>query len=433
MPRCGGNQFEIVINKLHPTTCEPLPWAVGNVFAGEMDLRGILAHEFGHALNLGHPANGEGAVMAAGHDGGSTRYRDLYQWDLKCAAQIAGHRNLTGYRRHHWNGTLENEVAFTGTWNVSKVAAGVTHFDQQLWWSAAIKRNDCLAWTRSLNTLDTNCTLADNRMGIGPTARLWLEDMSTDRVLYASYGEAPEYDLNARHFGMVHWSSNEFLNEGLWWLSHCGSMTDWMTCGATQPPVYTGKAMGVGWDAGNSRTVFAWAHQNRLSDSADGEVRVAIGYINDAVLPQPTLMGVRTTAPPAVACGPTSTAAGGHRCILAYVNKNNPWNEISIIRFTPSQGAMRYELSTAPAHLACEAPLVVPCSTGSRIAAWYHDGKFWLAYRPTRLEEQPLQVINSTNGFVNGGYNYVGSFGYSAIGPSVGADWTANNQLVYAR
>jgi len=71
-----------------------LNFSVGSVGPDELDLVDVLTHEFGHALALAHPSemwetgfHVEAAMRVTNSPGrdslGTTRRRDLWQWDLE--------------------------------------------------------------------------------------------------------------------------------------------------------------------------------------------------------------------------------------------------------------------------------------------------------------------------------------------------------------
>lgn len=69
----------------------PRDWGVGDIVAGGFDLVQNFAHEAGHTIGLGHPANGEKGIMS-GLVVGADYQRDLYQYELKCADEAGGFR-----------------------------------------------------------------------------------------------------------------------------------------------------------------------------------------------------------------------------------------------------------------------------------------------------------------------------------------------------
>lgn len=249
--RClnGGKftQFRIVIFTKNSSGTQ-WPWAAGDIGTGQLDLASVMTHEFGHTMRLGHPGSGEASVM--GPIGtGTTLHRDLYQWDLKCARQISGHRALTAYRRSQSSGTLGSEAQFTTTWPVAKVSAGRTKYTGSLRWAAALTLDAGIIWTMDLDQSNSNYIGADVRVGIGPTESTWRENESIDRVLYGSYEEYQgvnpvPWQWASKHILKTSRSNNGFYNYTPGTLSHCTEMTGWMTCSNYQP-VYTGKAPAV--------------------------------------------------------------------------------------------------------------------------------------------------------------------------------------------
>lgn len=69
----------------------------------------------------------------------------------------------------------------------------------------------------------------------------------------------------------------------------------------------------------------------------------------------------------------------------------------------------------------------------SRIAAWYHNGNFYVAIRPIRTGQQ-LEVFQSADGAT--WTVVVGSWqgAYTTTGPAAASTWTTgNNVLMYMR
>jgi hypothetical protein len=409
--RCNNNQFRIAIKRTNWNSPE--------------ELSQVMSHEFAHALGLDHPLYGEGAIIQTSHE-----HRDeIYEYDLKCAAEVAGHRALTGIRRDHISGVLYGEQPFTGTWKVARASAGLTRSAGVWQFAAAVKRDDCVAWTRLLDTNNTRCTTIDNRIGIGPVETIWQENNNIDRIIYSTFAESPQYSKYSNRLAVVHWSSNGFENQWAWWLSYCTAMSSWMTCDGTTP-IYTGAPMAVAWHNGLNRSVFAWRRQRR--DWGDHkEILIAVGHVNDATLPTPqhTPIYDYSEIPPAVVC--RAGQAGGYDCILAYAYGSQ--RELRVRRFSVTAGATRYELTfePGPAHQLEFAWAGGKFGTGSGVAAYYHDNRFWLAFSDLRYPGQELMLWESTDGAI-WTWSYA-NLGYSAVAPTAVSYWWVNNRLVYAR
>ena len=422
-----ATQFVIVV---HKTDAAANPWnfSIGAIGPTQWDLVQTLTHELGHTTRLGHPANGENASMTP-TSMGTNRSRDLYQWDLKCSSEISGHRSLKGYRRVHGGGALGAEALVTGDWAIAKISAGVTHLTGSWDWAHSTKRSDCMTWTRGLGTANTNCAGGiDNRVGIGPTEATWREDHSIDKVFYASFDEFPTaFAADAKHRARYSRSSNGFLSAISGSLSTCTAMTGFLSCVDTTP-IYTGKAIAVGWDDHNNRTVTVWANQTRLNDAAERQLRVSVGTVNHLTLPVFDSLGVQSNIPPAVACD--ALVGGDYDCIVAFTDQNDLLNEVKIRRFSASAGPQRYLLNLDPnIH-----QVMLNVRTGSRLAVWSNNGKFWLAVRPIRTVggNQLLELFSSVDGaaWVTEGAGLAAA----ATGPTAASVWAGpSNVLMYAR
>ncbi len=401
----------------------PWNWSVGTISAGEWDLVQTLAHEFGHTMRLGHPANGEAATMTPTSQS-TNRVRDLYQWDLKCLSEISGRRQLTGYRRLHSGTTFGAETATTGASPIVHLSSGVTKYTGGWQWSTAFARNDCTAWQPNFDNTKTQCTSVPQQVGIGPRTAVFREDETMDRIFYSNYTELPTpYAADGKHPVQYNRSSDGFVTRISGSLSHCSAMSGFFTCSGTTP-VYSGKPVAVAWDVGNSRAIFAWANQTRLNDSQERRVKVAVGFINNLTLPQPDDLPVQSSIGPAVAC--TDGTANAYSCIVAYTDQNSTLADLRVRRFTPVAGANRYSLSVDPTtHF-----VLSNVRTASSVAAWYNQGRFWLLVRPIRTS-QNLEAYSSTDGAT---WTSAGSYGYSAVGPTAASYWSlVNNTVGYAR
>jgi hypothetical protein len=454
-PRCrnsqgNAEQFEIEIFARQTDDGAPgdfWPWSVGDVGSDELDLPGILTHEFGHAMNINHPAHGEFAVMdicfnadceplapPPGYPGGgggdiegSTRQRDLYAYDLKCAEEISGHRTLSAYRRWQTSGgSLGGEWAFTGTSAVAQASAGATWHTGSQWTAAAFKRDTCTAWTRGLGVSNTSCTGIDDRVGIGPTEATWRENPSIDRVFYADWEETPMWAFNAKHRARYERSDDGFQSGVVGSMNYCATMNDWMSCSPFfQTPLYTGKQLAFAWDNWRNRTVAAWARQTRNDDAADRRVMIAIGHIEHWLLPEPDHLDVRTTIPPAVACDAFS--AGNYDCIVAFTDQADPLNTLRIRRFWSGHCGDRYCLT--PQSLDPDTYILSGRRTAAPVALWFNDGNFYLMYRQISPYQQ-LALYESSNGV---SFSFVQFLNHSGIGSSAASYVQGADYVVYAR
>ncbi len=401
----------------------PWNWATGNIGATQWDLVQTLSHEMGHTQRLGHPSGGEQAVMDP-TEIGTNRKRDLYQWDLECLEQISGHRSRTVMRRIHSGAAIGSESSTSS--GHAKVSSGLTHNTGTWLWSTANKRNPCFGWTATSSPA-TNCTTADlgidSTAGVGPVNAIWREDEDMNRVFYGDAAETPTYAWDGKHYMRYQRSDDGFNSTNIaGYLRSCDSMTGFLTCSSSSY-VFSGREISVAWDNYNNRATTAWINQNRLNDSASREVMIATGFVNNFTLPVPSSLGVQSSIAPAVACNAFS--AGGYDCIVAYTDQSASFKNVRIKRFWSSTGTDRYNIHIASGF----DTIAVNVPTASRVAAYYHDSKFWVVVRPMRTN-QNLELYSSSDGQT---WTSEGSLGYSDIGASAINYWTISNMVTYAR
>jgi hypothetical protein len=394
--------------------------------ANQWDLVQTMTHEFGHTMRLGHPST-EDATMTP-TTMGTNRSRDLYQWDLECAASISGHRSLTGYRYTH-SASFSSESAFTsGTgWPVANVSVGVTSSATPgVWgWATSVKQSACTNWLSAFSPATAKCTSISTTVGMSPTEAVWREDTTNDRIFYADYLDLPTaYDASSTHRVAYRRSTNQFTSQVSGSLSSCTAMSGFFVCNGTTP-VQSGKHVSVAWDNLHNRTVFAWVNQNRANNAQEREIRLAIGNIAHTTLPQHDSLGVQSSVTPGVAC--ESFSAGGFDCIVAYVDQTNTANRVRTRRFYASAGANKYNLVLDPnVYDVSFAP------TASRVAAWYNgtNSKFYIATRPQRVNEL-TEIFESTDGAT---WTFLQTLNASVVGPSAASVWEGPvNALVLAR
>jgi len=373
-------------------------FGVGDVSGtNKLDLESIIAHEFGHVVGLGHPAQGgeeDEATMQLTDDGaGRMRRRDLYQWDIECANGYSPgypqhQRSLTGYEQFQVGSYVYSQTAFTGAWNVAKATASMTHHNGYWQWSSAVKREDWLYWTEDLDTADT-MPVSASYLTAAFTSGLWREDLSMDRGFSSEYLDYPDsYDLLGKHRVYYYRSSNGFQSDSSSPLYHCNSMTGWMTC-SSMSNVFSSEPVAVAWVPQYSRSVVAWVNQNRLDNAESWEIFVSIGTLQHWLLSEPDKLGVRSSVSPGVACASASSPLGA-TCVVAYVSVSDPYQRVKLRKYIPIPWGDRYQLFFI-------SETTTSLATGSRIAAWFADGKFWFAARSMDVG-QAVAAYNSTDG-----------------------------------
>jgi len=357
---------------------------------------------------------------------GTTRRRDPYQYDIDClndAVSGPGKRQLQGFARYQLSGVLLSEFGFTNDDDISQLSVGMTKSGTSWQFSAALQKDECMAWTKYLSGDFTQC-LDSAAVGIFPTDAVYREAEDYDLVLFSDHLDYPTaHGVTSKHRVRFRRSNTEFSTYSSYLLARCVSMTGFMNCLQTSY-VYTSEGLAVAWDDWNSRVVNVWVEQTRLDDGADHEVMVAVGTITTNVLPEPDTLGVKSAVTPAVAC--KGGAANGYDCVVAYVDLDAAnYNQVSVRRFWNHGGSLKYNIQKD------SLTTTIPSAfTGSRIALWYSFGKFWLAVR-SATPGQPTALFSSTNSVTWTVVNY--DIGDTIVGPSAISYRTDNaNGLVYA-
>lgn len=430
--RCTGNsQFLITIYALN-SAGNLRNWETDGATIGatEDDLMQTATHEFGHTLRQGHPDTGTYGVMTPTTTG-ENRQRDLYQVDYKCATNWSGHRRTGAYERfHHTNGTFNSEINIFGSWGIARISMGITMHNGTVDWAAGAKRDTCPFFTHWLNQADSVCLNAGSDTAndyIGPitlagdyNATPW-----EDRLFHVSFDEYPTNGASGSDHRLRYMRSTDGFDN---WIRdsmvECSAMSGWMTCNGTTD-VRTGLASGYAWDDYNDEPVIAWAHQNRDNNTTSRRINVAVGKVGAKTLPQSfSVAGVQSLVRPGVVCK-NNQIAGGYDCMVAVVPPTEALYQIHVYRFWLSTGTNRYEINLAPTHFV----FGTNEATSTGIAAWFHDDRFWIAFR-TFDADQNLEVWHSSD---TSSWTKDSLVAYSDTGPSAASYWTGNNVLTYTK
>ena len=397
--------------------------------SNEFDLLQTLTHEFGHTLHLGHPSGQYGTMRATTI--GTNRQRDLYYWDMACVQDLAEappERSTKIRRRFIANGTLSGEQVPFSNWIQSKGSPGITWMTGSARFSAAAKQTSVTStpwWTREHDQANTtNFPVSESHRDlIGMfTEATFREDRTQDRVFWVGLPDHPDnLDADSSHRMRYRRSSNGFQSTNFGTLKECDSMTGFLQC-QSHSYIRSGKPPAISWDYEVSRTVLAWVNQNRDDNARSREIRIAVGYIDNYLLPRATATGIQSNVTPGLAC--RTNRAAGENCLLAYVDQTDGEQRIRLRRFTPVRNATGYGLNWHPT-----VTTFTSASTASRIALWYHDGKWWMAYR-TNSPGQWLQVFQSEDSLT---WSALQPPSYTDVGPTAISYWSGNNVLFYAK
>ncbi len=348
----------------------------------EFDLQTLMTHEFGHPFGLGHL---DDAIMHEVYQN-TVKGRDVFHADIECTRQVIGERQTAGYARLVENGTLSNELAYTWL-PVANSAVGMGNLAGTPRWTSVSKDTFGLYWLENFVAPSFNRLDQPNEDALSVfTPAVWREQPSVNRVFYSKAEPGRDGIQSVR----VRRSVNGFQNEIDEALEECTNSTGFLSCSTSQP-VQSAARVAVAWDDYNSRSVTAWIRQDR--SQFVNEVRVSVGMAGDALLPQssPILVSgqpLTSTVAPGLVC--KMYEADNYDCMLAVVPGDDPLRRVTIYRFWVNESGSGHTLHVDPNATQLSA------STGSKIAAWYHDGEFWLAYR-TMYPGQYVQVMRSAN------------------------------------
>jgi hypothetical protein len=364
-------------------------FGIGNNDYSRVDLVHNLIHEAMHSLDVQHPRNSEGALIATTASFPlSTSFgngmRDLHRYDMQCANSSVsnGFRSLRPVSRYQYIGYS----GFLGP-GYGSYASGSGWNDDSGLMSAPIDQyiydGNPLSWYLSSNQYN------------GLTMTRYAESPSTKRAYISQALETPSYSFSGRHYLRRMISSNDFLTSNSLNLFQCDSMLGFMTCNGAGL-VYSAKRPQFAWDANVSRTHMVWTQQTRVA-STERNILLATGEVINSTnkVPQPTDTGLRTHVAPDIACG-GYLSAGNYDCILAYVPLNNTTGEIAVRRFWSAQGSTRYTpVIESIDHML---PSFGGQTAGS-ISAWHHNGNYYLAFR-SENPGQYTHVMRSSDGAV---------------------------------
>ena len=415
-PKCGGYATRI---KVYSKRIGGRLWrlSTGAPKEGYTDFASLIAHEFGHVQKILHPRCGENCTMAGSIASGTIRLRDLAYYDNKCSWEVSGYRAITPYFRFQDHGSFGQEQQIALGTSVSKGGAGIHYVSGGYDINAAFFTFNGGTWVPYLAGASEKPLGLFTVTSRGPTPALWREDVTMDRVFYTHYYPLGVIYSESESLGVSYVrSSDSFQTKTPGDLYRCDSMSSWMTC-ASSSRMTSAERISVGWDDFNNRSVTVWTNLNRANDATNGDVRVSTGYISHTTIPESDSLGVKSSVSPGVACK-AYQAYGENDCIVAYVEQTDNQGLVRVKTFwnRPFQSSppYRYKLENLLGGVVLDPNM----RTASGIAAWYQNGRFYIAVRTTWFG-QNLAVYSSADGYTS--WSLDSSFGantYSATAPS---------------
>ncbi len=400
--------------------CQNYQHVVGDLAAymgypgGVFDLVGVLTHEFGHVLNLGHTGSAEYAVMNAGVLPNNSYNRDLYQWDAKCVDQLAGFRNL---REYHYPitsagiGTLTGVSAAAPIGNVGPVWSSSLGMRIQARMTTCQAKSDGLAAGSLVSCiLGFDSVIGAHASNITRTASPLVFGWPdyAERLFVPDWQEDVPYSILTSHRKVRQYKSiNGFATVTASYLNVCTNPT--FSCPSTAVPLAATEEVGFAQETVTGQTVIAFAQQWRAAenDPSKRALRIAVGMANDSTLYYPgSSSGEKTSVGPAVACKPTT-----NECLVAFVREQQPTFRVAVKAFTVNP-------STLQASYGATTQLPSTVRSAARLALFYTNGQWFLALRSAYQQGQYLEIYSSTNGTTWTNVSPTPLL-YTAVGPAV--------------
>jgi len=396
------------------------------------DLQQAVAHEFGHATDMAHPTTHfERSVMVTTR-WNSIAQRDLYQYDKTCAVALTGFApgDPNGFRRYVASSTIGAETLVTPTSEsfVRTLTTGITRDGAGWAWSYGFGRNGYyrFRYTPGGGSAVTNTVELPKQFDTSPSLVLYREfDEANDRLFFVEHKDDPQpFEWDSTHPVRYERSSDKFAGTDANGGFHvCDSMSGFETCSDTTR-VTSPYPVAVAWDDGSERSVTAWVAANKQDDTTDRQVKVAVGLIPNQTLPiSYDLGGARSAVGPGLAC---RDGAPGDDCILAYVDPHDSLGRIHVRKFHNVEYPAVFPTHYKPTQSGGPYLVATWARTAQRIAAFYHDGYWWLAFR-SKTAGQNIVVVRSSNGLTWSLFS--SNLGHSSTGPTAASYWQGNNMI----
>jgi len=400
--RCGGTQFEVIFYRQDSgAACANRNYGNGAVTGGN-DLAGLMAHEFGHPQDIGHPSNGEFATMG-NDDNPTARSRNLYHWDYKCSNEQTGHRNADVYSRIHTSSVFTADITYMTSENVVKATSGLTDDNGTLKWAAGYNRTSAASWDEDANGSYSDVSGVGISNGPGFVAGFFRETATTDRLMYTFREDKPtDYTSETSvHEVFQAVSTDEFSTRTLLPFSYCTSMTGaggTLSCSSTAT-MKSARPIAVGWLPTIGHSVVAWLNHDNGSDgssASSNRIYISVGRANsnNFHLAEPHDTGIRSAVGPGLVCRENLNGTA-YDCILGYVDITDMSNPIKIARYSVAWGTDRYELTQDSTVYSS----AVGGTTANSITLWYLSSasKFYMAFKGS-ASLQKVIVQSSTDG-----------------------------------
>ena len=406
--------------KSNPAPGGSFNWGGAGLTSGQFDIIHHLAHEMGHSLSLDHPTGSIYAVMrTTAGETGQTRRRELYKYDIDCEEQLAGVRQTGGYYSLFFNGGLSSAIKWTNNWTLSKGTIGsdstLSHINFFVNGDENGGSDQNSIWTKFANESNENVFMTNGaKMAFSPTAMSFKDDTSNRDFVYYNNGTA-EYPINynatsSRRLIRRYSSAFETSNSSELFVRRCNGMSSSSSC-SNSINILTVDRPSYAWNDWLNQSHFLWLETDKSNPSNHKKIQIASGQISDSVFPEPVnLNNARSAVTPGLAC--KSFDAGGYDCIIAYVDPDDSLATISVERFYIDQPGTYHAMNREGTIYTVD---YYTARTHSPIAAWWHDGDFYIAFRSAETG-QPVRVWKSDEG---DSWTQLGSVSIdSFVGPS---------------